>query len=53
MCDECQFGGCCAVQDGAARLILLAGEFSRMVLRARDLTRDCELFVPRERRRYA
>lgn len=53
MCEECQFYHQCSHAARIAREILASGDFAGMLARFDARTRDCELFVPRERRRYA
>lgn len=53
MCDECEFKHHCVHAARIARELLRSGEFRGMSVRFAERTRDCSLFVPRERRRYA
>lgn len=53
MCKECEFYQQCGKAGRICREILRSGDFGRMVERFDDRTRDCDLFVPVERRRYA
>lgn len=53
MCDECEFKHHCVHAARIAREILRSGDFRGMSARFAERTKDCSLFVHRERRRYA
>jgi len=53
MCDECDFHGNCLRAASICREILWSGNFKGMTARFYEQTKDCELFIPRERARFA
>jgi hypothetical protein len=53
MCEECEFGKSCCVLARVCRDILRSGDFRGMWARTMERTKDCSLYVPKERRRYA
>jgi len=53
MCDECEFGGCCALQDEICRRVLLAGETRDLTSKVLKLAKDCVCFLRRREWRVA
>lgn len=53
MCDECEYHGNCRRAALIAREVLRTGNFGRMAKEFDARTRECDLFLLKERRRYA
>jgi len=53
MCDECEYFHNCVHAARICRDILRTGDFKSMTLRFNEKTRNCQFFIPGERRRYA